>query len=205
MKSIIFDMDGTLSDTAKATAGAVEQVCIKNGLNPVPLERIYEAMGLADLEFYAHLYPGMTCEMLKKIGDEIEEIEESTIRKLGSDMLFKGVYGMLEALQKNGNDLYIASTGGDDHVEATLSASGVKMFFKKIYCGRPEKISMVKEIVSGSPTDNWIMIGDMYKDSEAAKTAGITALGAGFGYLKEKDRPLFAAVLDKPMDVFKYI
>ena len=203
MKNIIFDLDGTLSDTIKATAQAIREVGGKYNLPELTDERIRAAMGLADMEFYAFLFPGI--QGLGQIGQEIDAIEEDAIRRIKAGMLFPGVAEMLEELHKAGHKLYIASTGNTDHVSATVVSAGIEQYFTKISCNRPEKISMVKELIAGSDKSNWLMVGDMFKDSEAAKGNGITALGAAFGYLKPKDHTLFDAILQKPCDIFTHI
>jgi len=203
MKNIIFDLDGTLSDTIKATAQAIREVGEKYNLPKLDDERIRAAMGLADMEFYAFLFPGVAG--LGQIGQEIDTIEEDAIRRIKADMLFPGVAEMLDGLYKAGHKLYIASTGNNDHVSATLTSAGIERYFTKISCDRPEKVSMVRDLIIGGDKDDWLMVGDMYKDSEAAKGNGITALGAAFGYLNAKNYGLFDAILQRPGDIFEHV
>lgn len=205
IKHIIFDMDGTLSDTAKATYAATTEGAKVYGFPHVDYMEILAAMGLPGLDFYSRLYPGVSAAELLTIEKQIDDGEECMVKSLGAEILFPGVFEMLEALIKDGYSLYIASTGSTRHVHATLQASGIEKYFTGIHSNRPEKVSMVKEIIAGRDVSEWVMVGDMFKDSDAARGNGIVALGAGFGYLAKEDEGLFDYVLKTPMDIFKIL
>jgi len=204
-KHIIFDLDGTLAATAKATAKAISAVEQTYNLPKITDADIREAMGLAGMEFYQKLFPGVPEETLVNAGREIDNYEDAMIIEIGQEILFQDAYEMLTNLTNKGLALYIASTGSKRHVEATLNAGGIKHFFTEIHCDEPQKIDMVKRIIAGRPTSQWIMVGDMYTDSEAARGNNILALGAGYGYLAEEDKALFDAVLNKPDDIFRHV
>ena len=204
-KHIIFDLDGTLSDTAKATAAAISRVEKQYELPKISISHIHAAMGLADLEFYAHLYPNESAEKLMKAGAAIDSLEEEAIKAIGKEILFPGVMDMLTGLVNNGYNLYIASTGSENHVYTTLISAGIEKLFTAISCGEPAKILMVKNIIAGRDPQKWVMVGDMFKDSEAARNNNILALGAGFGYLAEEDRRLFDGALSEPGEIYDYL
>ena len=202
---IIFDMDGTLSDTAKATEAAIKQVETQFNLPPITDAIIRDAMGIAGLDFYRHMYPTVPEETLLKLEPEVDALELSAIQNLKQSVLFPGVVEMLTALKQAGITMYIASTGSNVHVHGTLQAAGIQDFFTGIHSGEPAKISMVQRIVGDSNPNKWAMVGDMFKDSEAARGSNILALGAGFGYLAKEDHTLFDAVLKAPDELLKYI
>ena len=204
-KHIIFDMDGTLSDTAKATEKAFIKVKEKHSLPVIPIERIYDAMGLHGLDFHAFLLPGKTKEELEKISFDVDIIEDEMVRKIGKDILFPGVGEMLKTLVDKGISVYIASTANNVHVDTTLTTCGIKNCFTAISCNEPNKHKMIETLIDGRDKTEWAMVGDMYKDSEAAASNGILALGAGFGYLSKEDYKLFDEVLETPSEIFNFI
>lgn len=208
LKHIILDMDGTLSNTAKATGTAIKKVESRFNLPPITDDIIRDAMGIAGLDFYRHMFPTVPEDTLIKLEPEVDALELAAIQELKRAILFPGVVEMLTALQQAGINMYIASTGSNVHVNGTLQAAEIKHFFAGIHSGEPAKIEMVRRIVGGGnpffPSE-WAMVGDMYKDSEAARGSGILALGAGFGYLAEEDHTLFDAVLKTPEDILNYI
>ena len=204
-KHIIFDMDGTLSDTAKATLEAIKKAKECFDLSPVTESSIRDAMGIAGLDFYRHIFPNISDDVLIELEPEVDAFELVAIQNLGPKILFPGVADLLASLKQANINLYIASTGSEVHVHGTLKATGIKPYFFGIYCGEPAKINMVSRIIAGYNPDEWAMVGDMFKDSEAARGNGILALGAGFGYLSQEDFSLFDAVLKTPEDLLAYI
>jgi len=204
-KHIIFDMDGTLSDTAKGTMAAIKKVEKLYKLPGITIAEIKAAMGIAGFEFYRHMYPGVPKDILIHVEREVDILEDEEISEIGEGILFSGVKEMLTVLVEKSYDLYIASTGSKKHVHTTLAAAGIENLFTGISCGEPGKIAMVGRIVAEQDRKEWIMVGDMYKDSEAARANNILALGAGYGYLDKGDIPLFDAVLAKPMDIYGYL
>ncbi|MCL2188405.1 MAG: HAD family hydrolase [Defluviitaleaceae bacterium] len=205
LQHIIFDLDGTLSATAQATALAIETARKTfNYLPAVTEAQIKDAMGLHGIEFHKKLFAGVDEEKLRPVEKAIDDLELENITKLGRAILFDGVWEMLEALKARGCTMYIASTGNDAHVHGTLDATGMRGFFASVSCNKPQKIGMVREILNGASPANWGMVGDMFKDSEAAKGNGISALGAEFGYLAEADKKLFDVVLKTPNDILQY-
>jgi len=203
IKHIIFDLDGTLADTGIATLKAVNEIKVRFNLPEVTMDDIKRAMGLGGMEFHTNLFPDIDIMILEKSSEMIDILEDEEIIQIGKDILFPGVYEMLHKLHQKGIILYIASTGNRAHVTATLTAGGIIHFFKEINCDEPHKKLMLERMIS-SDKNEWVMVGDMFKDSEAARYNGIKSFGAGYGYLKEENKKLFDVVLDKPEDIFLY-
>lgn len=204
-KQIIFDMDGTLSDTAKATTGACNDVRAQFGLPEVSESDIRSVMGYADPEFFYRLYPDFPHEMLNEVRYKVNVLEDKKIEELGAQILFPGVDKLLSKLNSMGYSLYIASTGSTDHVHTTLKSANIEHLFKDVYCNEPVKVDMVKKIIGEHNKEDFLMVGDMHKDSDAAKANGIFALGAAFGYLTAEEYPLFDAILQTPSDLQNYL
>ena len=205
IKRIIFDMDGTLSDTGKATLKAIETVKNRFNLPPVTYTDIQKAMGLAGLEFHRALFPDLPEDVLVNLEPAIDVLELDAVQGMGVEILFPGVSDMLAELWRAGCELHIASTGSKTHVHGTLEAAGIEAYFTGISCGEPAKVSMVRRIIADSNSQEWAMVGDMFKDSEAAKGNNILALGAGYGYLAKADYPLFDGVLNTTKDIWRYL
>jgi phosphoglycolate phosphatase-like HAD superfamily hydrolase len=205
IKNIIFDMDGTLSNTAIATLASVKEIEQKYQLPDLTLEEIHHAMGIGGFPFYQMLFPTVETSVLKEVEKEVDILEDKKIEEFGRSILFHGVYEMLTSLKDNGYNLHIASTGNPNHVKTTLSASGILCFFSTVSCNEPAKIHMVKRIIDNGNLNEWAMVGDMFKDSEAARENNILAVGAAFGYLSPEDFPLFDKVIHQPMDIFSLL
>lgn len=203
--NIIFDMDGTLIDSAKIAIPAFAGVCPEFGLKVPDDEALISVVGYANPIFYFKLYPDEDKAKLLKFGEKIEAAELEITGTIGEGLLFDGVYKMLEILNKKGCRLYIASTGDKDHVYSCLKACGVFSLFEGIFCGKPDKEIMVAEIIKNDRDGNWIMVGDRRKDSVAAKYNNIFSVGAAFGYCAKEDFDEFDAVIYDPMDLIPLI
>jgi phosphoglycolate phosphatase len=219
---VIFDMDGTLSDTAKATAPAFHLAAAELGLRPISEARIKAAMGYAPAKFYSMLLQGSPPELVRRFSDRVEQLESEMIRSLGEDILFDGVRPMLAELARRGARLYVASTGSPGHVGDVLSASGIRGFFSDVLCNEPEKVSMVGRIISSaaasasdsdSASDSapsahaaaFALVGDKHIDAEAARRNRIPSIGAAYGYCGRQEAALFDATAFHPGEIPSFV
>ena len=205
IRHVIFDMDGTLADTAKASIVALAEVSARYGLPRLQDDAVRDAIGYANPEFYYRLYPEHDRTLITAYGLEVEQQEEGHVRKLAGNILFPGVQEMLEALRRMGTRLYVASTGDEAHVEVVLASAGIKSHFDVIACGRPEKVAMVGGIVGDADRAQWAMVGDRQKDLDAARGNGLFAVAAGFGYSPPEDWPNYDAVAHTPAELLEIV
>ncbi|AEF83414.1 HAD family hydrolase [Leadbettera azotonutricia] len=202
---VIFDMDGTLSDTAKATSAGFHKLAKEWGFPPVTDEAIRNAMGHPSVEFCQIILPTLDDRMAEKFVAELDILEEAAIRKLEKSMLFPGIEEMLAKLNSLGIDCYIASTGSNDHVNCMMEATGLGGYFASLHCNEKRKGDMVRRILNGSDPVEWLLVGDKHIDASAARENKVKSLGAAFGYCTPADEALFDAVLRKPEDLFELV
>jgi len=203
--NIIFDMDGTLIDSAKIAIPAFEKVCPMFGLEMPSADIITAAVGYANPFFYYKIYPDIDKEKLLKFGKKVEEAERDVVKEVESKMLFAGVKDLLDGLLNRKFKMYIASTGDLEHVDDCLKACEIHTYFEEIHCGKPDKEFMVSEIVNKAPKENWIMIGDRRKDSKAARHSGICSVGAAYGYCSIADYKEFDCIIDYPSELVEVL
>ena len=205
IKNVIFDMDGTLVDSGKATVIACAQVAQELGMLPPTLTSIRRVIGYANPEFYERLLPNERPETVKRFGEKVEKEEQNMVEELGDKLLFPNVIATLCELKKRGIALYLASTGSHEHVESCLRVTKLTPFFEVIACEEPEKIKMVGKIMDAGNPSEWLMVGDKNKDARAARGNGIIAIGAGYGYCDELEAKNFDYVLSDPLELVAYI
>jgi len=180
--TVIFDLDGTLSDSGIVTMEALKNIAPSCGL-PIPSEEaIRRATGYATPEFYFVLFPDFQRTMLLNVEKLVEQEESRLFPSFGDKLLFEGCRELLMRLKECGIRLHIASTGCRDHVLSILNETGIIGFFDTVNCGRPDKTDMLREIIEGSDKTGCVMVGDMKKDYEAARANGILSVGACYGY-----------------------
>lgn len=202
--NVIFDLDGTLADSAVLTVEAVKRVAPEFGLEVPSNEVIRKTIGFANPEFYDRLFPGFPTETVRRAGEMIELEELGILSSMeGRDLLFAGCLELLEELRGHGYSLTIASTGSHEHVYAVLNAAKINTFFSDVYCDRPDKTDMLKAIIKGRPKD-FVMVGDMRKDSDAARANAILSVGACYGYcIREKSD--FDCYIEAPLELLNIL
>jgi len=180
--TVIFDMDGTLSDTAVLTFNSLKRLAPKYGL-PVPSrQEIQKVMGYANPEFYYRLFPGIPRDALDDLSPVLAGGEMDELASIKEKVLFEGSVELLESLKKKGVRMHIASTGSKKHVHSVTSVTGIAVFFETISCGVPDKTETVREIIGNEDKNGFVYLGDMVKDYIAARENGILSVGACYGY-----------------------
>jgi len=198
IRHIIFDLDGTLADTARATIAAFAEVAPEFSL-PIPNpDAIRSSIGIANPMFYYSLYPAYNRKRVLACSREIEQAEEKCIRLLGRKILFDGVAEMLDELSSMGKIIHLASTGDPRHVDAVLQSGEIAHHFQSVNCGKADKEDMVRDIIGGISAGEWVMMGDHQKDIAAARANSIPIIGAGMGYVRERDRAYFDWIVPEP-------
>jgi len=199
--NLIFDMDGTLADTALATIPAIRQQCELAGWLPPGEAEIRAAIGTANPDFYYQLFPNHSRDAVYALGQRVESSEEDWVRDIGEGMLFPGVRAMLEDLSRLDIPMYIASSGSHAHVDIVLESARINKLFQSIHCNEAKKSRMVARIVGGGDPERWALLGDRDNDLNAARNNDILALGAAFGYCPQNEWPKYDFVFMKPSDV----
>lgn len=203
IKNIIFDLDGTLADTAIATTKAFREFAPIYNLPELSIDVIKSAIGFADPQFYYILYPDINKSVLKEFAKNVEDYENQATYELGDNILFPDVKTMLNKLHSQGHKLFIASTGSPSHVDCVLESACIRDLFELICCGESEKIEMVKNIIGDSSKVNWTMVGDKKKDADAAKFNNIISVGAAYGYCLPQDFDKFTKIINSPLELIK--
>jgi phosphoglycolate phosphatase-like HAD superfamily hydrolase len=204
IRNIIFDMDGTLINTAIVTIPACQKAAEKFGLPIKSANEIKQLIGYADPEFCYKLYPDSDKDILNKFSIDVGKRENELTREFGTDVLFPGVQEMLNILKQHKFYISIASTGSEDHVEISLQTSGIFDMFNIIKCNKPEKTEMVKYIVENGPKGEWLIIGDKSSDLNAGKNNGIVTIAARYGFGSEMEYNQFDFSINTPHQLLEF-
>jgi len=202
--TVIFDLDGTLFNTAVLTMAALKNILPGKGLPMPDEEAVRRATGFATPEFYYILFPDFDRDMVYNTGKLIEDEELRLLPSLGSNLLFDKCPELLASLQERDIRLCIASTGSKDHVLSVLGETGITGFFDTISYGHPDKAGMIREIIGDGNKNGFIMVGDMKKDHEGAAANNILSVGACYGYCKREITD-FDLYIDSPLDLLNLL
>lgn len=183
-KAILFDLDGTLTDSGEGIINCAILALEHFGL-PIPSReklRIFVGPPLNET-FLAHGVPA----------DRIEEaiaVYRSRYVPIGKfeNTPYPGIRELLETLKTQGHSLYVATSKPEAMSVEILEHFGLAKYFTQI-CGasldlsRSTKEAVIAHLLAqNGRSDNMVMVGDTKFDILGAKAHGIPAIGVSWGY-----------------------
>lgn len=183
---LLFDLDGTLWDSAPAVAEAWNEIFQREcpGLKPLTVEDIHGVMGMTMKEISLALYP--EADMPRR--DEIFDIccrHEVEYLYTHCGALYPDFRAVMESLKAEGYDLAVVSNCQTGYVKAFLVSSGAEDLFidyeewERTGLTKGENIRLVMD---RNHYAKGVYIGDTKKDREAALQARIPFIHAAYGF-----------------------
>ncbi len=183
-KAVLFDLDGTLWDSAVGVCRAWNVVLEKHGMAPeLTVEKIHSLMGKQMDVIAATLFPEHTVEEQTALIDECAEMEHEVLAETGGT-LFPQLEETLTALGEK-YTLGIISNCQSGYIETFFAAHGLGKYFSDIECfgnngfSKGENIALV---VKRGGFDKAIYVGDTQGDFEGAVHAGLPFVHAAYGF-----------------------
>ena len=183
---LLFDLDGTLWDSAPAVAEAWNEVFQREcpGLKPLTVDDIHGVMGMTMKEISLALYPDADMPRRDEIFDICCRYEvEYLYTHCGA--LYPDFRAVMETLKAQGYDLAVVSNCQTGYVKAFLTASCASGLFvdyeewERTGLAKGENIRLVME---RNHYAKGVYIGDTKKDQEAALLARIPFIHAAYGF-----------------------
>jgi phosphoglycolate phosphatase len=189
--AVIFDLDGTLIDTAPDLLAAVNAVMAAEGRGAIELPTLRHLVGHGARTMLEHALlntgPAVPPERLAQLVDDFLNHYRGNIA--AASVPFPGVVETLEALKAQGAALGICSNKPHDMTELLLGTVGLTHFFGSIHgAGRNAKNkpdamhlnAVIHEL--GASRDNSVMVGDSATDVAAARAVGVPVIVMSYGY-----------------------
>lgn len=183
-RMILFDLDGTLTDSGEGIINCATLALNHFGL-PVPdreTMRIFVGPPL-DETFIKFGVPADKT-------DEAIAVYRSRYTTVGKfeNVPYPGVGEMLRRLKENGHKLYVATSKPERMSVEILEHFGLAKYFDLI-CGatldgsRSKKADIITYLLQkAGDTNNTVMVGDTAYDVIGAKAHGMPAIGVSWGY-----------------------
>ena len=183
-KTILFDLDGTLTASGEGIINCAELALKHFGLPIPPREKMQEFIGPPLHEIF------VTFGVPHDRAMEAVEVYRSRYNTVGKyeNYPYPGIRKMLAALQNAGHRLLVATSKPETLAIDILEHFDLAQFFDKI-CGasldtsRSSKDSVIAYLLASCPNDStMIMVGDTHYDVLGAAAHGIAAIGVSWGY-----------------------
>jgi phosphoglycolate phosphatase len=188
---IVFDLDGTLAETAPDIIATLNIILVQEGLSPVGTEKARDLVGagaraLIERGFKLH-GASLTPEHLEILFQRFLMIYAD--RVADESYLYPGVVDALGQLEDAGFVLAVCTNKPERHSRLLIEALGITSRFAAI-CGRdtfpvfkpdPAHLLLTIQAAGGDPA-RAVMVGDSRTDINTAKAAGVPVIAVPFGY-----------------------
>jgi phosphoglycolate phosphatase len=194
LRAVLFDLDGTLLDTAPDLCSAINRVVRELGEPEVPLSRLREVVSKGGRAMLAVALPSRT-------EAEREALLPAFLAHYGEALavdseVFAGVADLLVAIEARGLRWGIVTNKPEGLARGVVSAFGWKDRCAVLVGGdtlahrkpHPEPLLHACRALSLQP-DEVVYVGDDLRDIEAARAAGIVSIAALWGYREPGDDP----------------
>lgn len=214
LQSILFDLDGTLLDTAPDLAAALNRVLREQGRDALPYEHIRPvvsngSIGLLRLGFDAAPGDALFDDLRSRLLDAYRA------NLCVETRLFDGMDQVLNHLESRALPWGVVTNKPAWLTEPLLESLGLRRRAACVVSGDtvarrkpdPEPILHACALMH-CPPEASVYVGDARRDIEAGRRAGIRTLAAAFGYVELGDsaRAWGAdAVLDTPADLLTWL
>jgi phosphoglycolate phosphatase len=189
--TLVFDLDGTLVDTAPDLINALNFVLDREGLPPVPLQSARNMIGAGARKLIER---GLELEGRVAGVDDISRLTADFIDYYAAHIAdasrpFDGLENALDDLQALGYRFAVCTNKLEWLSKRLLDQLGLSSRFSAI-CGadtfgisKPDPAILQQTILrAGGQLSSAIMVGDAGPDIGVARRAGIPVIGVEFGY-----------------------
>jgi phosphoglycolate phosphatase len=203
MNTVIFDLDGTITDPAEGITRSINYALVNLGYGAYPEEKLLRYIGPNLDTTFSELAGIQTKEMLLKAVALYRQ--RYTAVGYRENILYDGIVQVLSGLIAGGSLLCIATTKRKDIASKVLEFLRIDEYFTRVLgCDLyRSKSDLLRDILSdadlgGRPV---VMIGDRDSDFLAASEVNIPSIAVRWGYGEEKEFALATDVVDKPADL----
>lgn len=207
IKNIIFDLDGTITNSYEGIVNAVkfsldkinfkyDESKLISFIGP-PLKDSYTELGFSEIE----------CK------ERIEDFRDYYFKKGMKEMeLYDGIVETINKFYDEGYKIYLATSKVESSARKILSDNNLLKYFSytagaTMDQSRVEKEDVIAYLIdkTGINPEESIMVGDRHHDIEGARLNNIKAIAAGYGFGNADEYKNAVFVADNPTDVYEFV
>ncbi len=188
--TILFDLDGTLTDPSLGITNSIMHALSKRGITVTDRSDLYRFIGPPLLESFER-FCGFSADESKVALEDYREYFST--RGLYENTLLDGCEDTIRTLKEAGCRIVLCTSKPEPYARRIIEHFGLLQFFDGIFgASMDEKLSRKDEIMAialnslpeGSVP---VMVGDRHHDIEGAKTNGIHSIGVLCGFGSEEE------------------
>ncbi len=190
-KNIMFDLDGTLTDSGRAITSSVEYALSHFGLKDQPKEKLMTFIGPSLYDSFTREY-GLAGDDCNKAVELYRSVYEAG-RMYDVD-IYDGIPELLEKLRAKGFKVLVITSKPIAFTEKIIEKIGLDKYIDHevgpdLTDHSSDKKRLIERAVAeyGLNKDECIMIGDTRYDIVGAVQAGVDSIGVTYGYGKAED------------------
>jgi HAD superfamily hydrolase (TIGR01549 family) len=216
LRVVIFDLDGTLIDSAIPFKEMKSKVIAYLQANGVMLGLLNEDMlnsEIVKLAVSNLRQKSFSRNRIAKVLAQVTEImNEVELQSLDTASLIEGVPQTLQILKEQGLKLGIMTRGCHEYTQRVLDKFGLKQFFDAVVARDdvnhpkpdPEHAFHLLKLLRVKPQET-LFVGDHWSDAECASQAGLNFVLVGCRQGIEKVLDLGYQAIDNINDIIKFI
>lgn len=214
MDTVLFDLDGTLADTAPDMAAALNRLLAERGRDALPFDAIrpqvsHGSIGLLRLGFGL----GPDDDGFEALRQRFLDLYQAAL--CVDTCLFPGMSAVLTELDRRGRPWGVVTNKPGWLTEPLLEQLALPVAPCCVVSGdtlarrKPDPDPLLHACASaGREPKNCVYIGDAQRDMQAGQRAGMPTLAALFGYIGPDDRPAdwgADGLLHHPEDLWQWL
>jgi phosphoglycolate phosphatase len=202
----MFDMDGTLLDSAPAVMSRLRDTMLHFDVEPPPPTELRHLIGPPTPQALSgHIPPELMEEALAFYRSLV------AVEGLTNMSLFAGIPGALASLHNRGIPLAVATSKLQAEAERIVADFGIEQYFSAIAGASPERASKADvvayalERLETASIHAPLMVGDRVWDIEGAAVHGVPTVLVSWGYARPEEFDLALARIESPDELVSFV
>ncbi len=214
-QGVIFDLDGTLLDTLEDLADAMNTVLAEHHWPTHPLDAYRRFVGNGVTMLVRRAMPEEERREDRRVAEIVSEMREVYARGWANKTKpYHGIDHLLNALRDKSVPMTVLSNKPHDATLAMVDHFFPADLFRMVMGARPDKPRKPDPTTALETADHLdlppgsiLFLGDSDVDIHTANAAGMTPLGAGWGFRGPEELRTAGArvVLDTPMELLEWL